>query len=176
MNALMGIFIVAGHIFNDKAQDVIRAARVSPISMRGVLLSKLIAYLPGSILTSLIICIPIMKAQANYPLLIVILLSASFFAGSIGLLISSFFDNMKSSFGLMMIILVILMLPVLSYYMPTFSPGWVKLIPSHYILLSVKEVISTGVSYSYPLITSAVLIAAGLPLIEISAFRYKKVL
>ncbi len=176
LNALMGIFIVAGHLFNDRAQDVISPARVSPISMNQILLAKLIASLPVSLVSALIICIPIMKFQPNYPLLILVVLATAFFAGSVGLLIASYFDSMKSSFGLMMIVLVALMLPILSYYLPTFSPSWLKLIPSHHILLSVKDAISKSADGIYALMTSAALLLVSIPIIALSAIRFKRAL
>ncbi len=174
LNGLISIFIVAGHIFNDKVQDVLRPTMLSPLSMREMLLAKLISSLPAGIITSLIIAIPIMKLDANYPLLILLVLATCIFAGGLGLLISAFFDNMKSSFGLMIIILVLLMLPILSYYVPTFSPSWIKLIPSHHMLLSIKDAITNNGNYTYSLITSAGLIITSIVLLEIASIRYKK--
>ncbi len=174
MNALMGLFIVSAYILNDKVEGVIKALRVSPLSLRSILLAKIISTLPVSLISSLIITIPIMKLQANYLLLSIIILCTSFFASSIALLISSIFDSIKSSFGIIFILFIIFMLPILSYHIPSFSPFWINYIPTHYILLSVKYCISQNNNYIFTLLSSLILVILSIPIIEISVYIFKR--
>ncbi len=112
LNIFMSMFVVSAYIFNDKMEGVIKALRVSPISMSEFLVSKLIASIPVSIFTSLMITIPIMGFEANYPMLLLLIICTSFFGGSLGVLVSSLFEDISSSFGLITFFLVIFMLPV----------------------------------------------------------------
>ncbi len=173
LNALMGIFIVSAYIFNDKVEGSIKAIRVSPLSITEFLLSKLISTLPISLITSLIIAIPIMKMQANYLLLSVLVICISFFGGSIGLLIASIFDDIRSSFMWIMILLIVMMLPIISYYLPTFSPKWIQYIPTHHMLIALKNTISLTSEWAYTIYTSIGLLILSIPFIGLSVYRFK---
>ncbi len=174
LNGLMGIFIVAAYIFNDKKEGVIKALEVTPLSMKEYLLSKILSVVPVSVITSLVIALPIMKLKPNYLLLIYLVVCISLFAGVVGVFIGSVFHDIKSSFALIMVIMIVFMLPVLSYYIPTFSPDWIKFIPSHYMMIAIKEAILSTGKIGYMLKVGAGILAVSIPVFVVSAYRFKK--
>ena len=64
--SLMSLFIIAAYIFLDKSEGIIKAYAITASSVWHYLLSKIGVIIMTSIMTSLMITIPIMGAQPNY--------------------------------------------------------------------------------------------------------------
>jgi len=173
--SLMGFFIVLAYIFYDKAEGVIRAFAVTPSSMWKYLISKVFVLLTIVIVSSSIITIPVMGGQPNYLLFYIFLIITTFAMASLGLLVASFFDNISKSFGAMYVIMVALMIPAFSYYIPSFDPLWLRFFPSYPMLQGFKEILLRG-DTGYVLTYSLVFLAGGLALFVLANIRFKKTL
>ena len=53
---------------------------------------------------------------------------------SIGVILAGFFDNPIAAILWVLLFMLLLGLPVISLFSPTFSPDWLKLIPSYHTL------------------------------------------
>ena len=93
------------------------------------------------LISSSIITIPIMGAQANYPLFYILLLISTFAFSSLGLLVASFFDNISKAFGVLYAFVILMMLPALSYFLPSYDPLWLRLFPTYPLLQAMKEIL-----------------------------------
>ena len=173
--SLMGFFIVLAYIFYDKAEGVIRAFAVTPSSMWKYLISKVFVLLTIVIVSSSIITIPVMGGQPNYLLFYIFLIITTFAMASLGLLVASFFDSISKSFGAMYVIMVALMIPAFSYYIPSFDPLWLRFFPSYPMLQGFKEILLRG-DTGYVLTYSLVFLAGGLALFVLANIRFKKTL
>jgi ABC-2 type transport system permease protein len=83
--SLMSLFIIAAYIFLDKDEGIIKAYAVTASSVWHYLLSKIGVIIITSIVTTLIVTVPIMGLQPNYPAMLLFLVTSGFFAASLGL-------------------------------------------------------------------------------------------
>ena len=139
-------------------------------------MSKIFVVLLTSIISGLIIIMPIMGFRINYGLLLLLLLTTGFFASSLGLLIASFYNNLTKAFGIVYLIIILMMIPSIAYFIPGWDPFWIKIIPSYPMLQGFKEIILPNGDITYPLIVSAGFLAVGIILFAITNIRFKKTL
>jgi len=175
LGSLMGYFIVMSYIFYDKAEGVIRAFAVTPSAMWKYLISKIFVILTTVVVSSSIIAIPVMGGQPNYLLFYTFLLITTFAMASLGLLVASFFDTIAKAFGVMYAIMISLMIPVFSYYIPSFDPLWLRFFPTYPMLQGFKDILLNG-DAGYVLTYSLVFLVGGLVLFLLADIRFKKTL
>lgn len=176
MGSLMGFFIVMAYIFLDKAEGVIRAFAVTPSPVWKYLLSKTMIIMTTVIISSSIITIPIMGLQPNYLLFYLFLLITTFTFASLGLLFASFFDSISKAFGALYVVMIAMMIPAFSYYIPSFDPIWLRFFPTYPMLQGFKEIIMVNTDVGYVLIYCAVFLVIGLILFQLANIRFKKTL
>lgn len=176
MNGLMSMMIIVSYITEDKSEGLIKAFSVTPTKMWQYLSSKILVVLTTSILSTLIITLPVMKTQPNYLLLILTTICLVFFSSSLGLLVASWFKDLKSSFGIFILLTLVLALPSISYFIPAFSPTWVKFLPTYYMLEGTKETLLLNTDIQFVLLTNLGLVIASLILFVLADRRYKKIL
>jgi len=174
--SLMGMFIMAAYIFLDKKEGVIEAYAVTASSVWRYLMSKIFVVLLTSVVSGLIIIMPVMGFRINYGLLLLLLLTTGFFASSLGLLVASFYNNLMKAFSVIYLLIIILMVPSIAYFIPGWDPFWIKIIPSYPLLQGFKEIILPNGDIAYPLIVSAGFLAVGIILFAITNIRFKKTL
>ncbi|MFC2013198.1 ABC transporter permease [Chloroflexota bacterium] len=175
MGSLMGYFIVISYIFYDKAEGVIRAFAVTPSAMWKYLISKVFVILTTVVVSSSIITIPVMGGQPNYLLFYLFLIITTFAMASLGLLVASFFDSIAKAFGVMYAIMIALMIPAFSYYIPSFDPLWLRFFPTYPMLQGFKDILLNG-DASYVLTYSLLFLAGGLMLFFLAKTRFKRTL
>jgi len=175
-SCLMGMFIMAAYVFLDKKEGVIKAYAVTASSVARYLLSKIFVILLTATVSGLIVLAPVMGLKINYGLVLLLLLTSGFFSSTLGLLIASFYKDITKAFGTIFFILILMMVPAISYFLPGWNPVWVQFIPSEPIIQGFKEIISATGSMTYTLFLSAGFFAAGLLLFFVTDIRYKKIL
>jgi len=174
--SLMSLFIIAAYIFLDKNEGIIKAYAITASSVWHYLLSKIGVIIMTSILTTMIITVPVMGFQPNYPAMILFIISAGFFAASLGLYMTSYYKDIVEAFGAMYIVIVIMIMPNISYFTPSWDPDWVKIIPSYVMLQSFKETISVGGNMTYVLVASLAFLMLGSAIFILANHRFKKTL
>lgn len=173
---LMGLFIVMAYIFLDKDEGVIKAFAVTPSSVWKYLLSKALIILTTVTVSSSIITIPVMGGQPNYLLFYLYLLITTFAFAAVGLLVASFFDSISKSFGFMYGLMIVLMLPAFSYYIPSFDPLWLRFFPTYPILQGYKEILLNSNEIGYVLMYAGIFLGAGILIFLLANQRFKKTL
>lgn len=174
--SLMGLFIIAAYIFLDKQEGIIKAYAVTASSVWQYLMSKVGVIIVTSIITSLMIIIPVMGLKPNYILLLLFLITTGFFASSLGLLIASFYQNIMQAFGIIYMLIIVMILPNIAYFIPSWEPLWIKILPTYPMLEGFKEIILNHSDTMYVLRTSLGFLVVGLVLFLIANIRYKKTL
>ena len=174
MNGLMGMLVVIAYLTVDKSSGLIRAMALTPMHTRSYLLSKVLVVLTTSLISSLVIIIPVMGGQPNYPLFILALAMVSVLSCMIGLWIASFFEDLKSAFGMVILAMVILLLPSISYIVPAFAPLWIRLMPTYPMLAAVKETLLPKPDTGYVLLVCAGMAALSAVFLLWSEARYRK--
>ncbi len=174
--SLMSLFIIGAYIFLDKSEGIIKAYSVTASSVWHYLLSKIGVIILTSVITTLIITIPIMGTQPNYFMMLIFLITSGFFAASLGLLLTSFYQDIVEAFGAMYVVIIIMIMPNISYFTPSWDPDWIKIIPSYVMLQSFKDIISVGGNMTYVAVASMAFLMVGLGLFVLANYRFKKTL
>ena len=138
---LLGFLIGAVLIFQSKQEGTIRAYRVSPGGTLVFILSKVILYDIISLIYGLVVSLIAFGTGPNYLQLSLLILSSSTLMTLLGLGIAVFFTNISEWFFAGAILLVIAMLPTLSYAMPIFSPAFITWIPTYQIIFGFRDVL-----------------------------------
>lgn len=150
-SSFVGLFIVATYIFMDKEEGTIKAIAVTPSKMWEYLLSKMGMMLITGLITALITTFLVAGTKANYVHLIMLLITTNAFGTALGLFISSFYDTITKAMGSIFVIIIAFGFATVSYYMPSFSPFFIKILPSYPMLFALREVFleSPNLSYIY---------------------------
>ncbi|HCX65434.1 MAG TPA: hypothetical protein DHN33_09515, partial [Eubacteriaceae bacterium] len=128
---LMGLFIIAAYIFLDKDEGIIKAHQVTPVRLSSYLLSKMMLLLLTGLITSFLVVLALAGTQLNYLMFFIAVFAFNLFGSALGLFVSSFFDTMVKAMGALYGIIMIMVLPILSYFMPSFSPFWIRVFPTY---------------------------------------------
>lgn len=174
--SLMSLFIIAAYIFLDKGEGIIKAYAVTASSVWQYLMSKIGVIILTAIVTALIMTVPVMGFQANYILMVLFLIASGFFAASLGLYITSFYEDITQAFGVLYIVIMIMIMPNISYFTPSWDPNWMKIIPSYIMLQSFKEIISINGNVAYVLVASLGFGVLGSAIFILANHRFEKTL
>lgn len=174
--SLMGLFIIAAYIFLDRKEGVITAYAVTPSPVWQYLMSKIGVIMVTSIVSSFLVLIPIMGAQPDYLLLTLLLITTAFFSSSLGLLIASFYKNIMQAFGAIYGFMLLMILPNIAYFLPSWNPAFIKWIPTYPMLEGFKSTLLGSGEWAYILSVSGGFLLAGMVLFGLANRRYKKTL
>lgn len=171
---LLGLFFIATLMFFEKAEGTTRAYAVSPGKMFEYLLSKVIIMFLLGIASMYMVTLTTVGFGADLGAMFLIALAGSLFGSSLGLLISSFFDNLSKAMVWIVFASLLLSAPFASYYLPSFSPVWVRVMPTYSLLFALKETIyQTGQT---DIVVYSMMLSACLGLLFFSGayYRYQK--
>ncbi|MPW26108.1 ABC transporter permease subunit [Alkalibaculum sp. M08DMB] len=161
-SAFTGLFIVATYIFMDKEEGTIRAFAVTPAKVWEYLLSKMGVMLVTGLLTGLITTLLVAGLKANYLHLIALLIATNLFGTSIGLFISSFYDSIMKAMGAILVTFMTLAFATTSYFMPSFNPIIIRILPSYPMAFAFREVFleNPDIAYIYSNVAGFTVLAA----------------
>ncbi|MFW5941001.1 MAG: ABC transporter permease [Chloroflexota bacterium] len=138
---LLGFTFGAVMIFQEKQEGANRAYRVSPGTTLDYILAKNVMFTIMSVVYGGLLLFAAFQLDADYgPIMLLVVLTSSMMT-LIGLAIAVFFNNISEWFFVGIGVLIVNMLPVFSYTMPTFAPRWLTLIPSYPVLFGVRELL-----------------------------------
>lgn len=172
--SMMGIFIIASYVFLDKKEGVIKAYAVTASAVWQYLLSKAGVLILVSTLTSLFITVAIMGGAANYLLMLVLLVSTAFFAAALGLVLTSFYKDIAQAFGVLYLLIIVLALPALAYFIPSWSPIWIQVLPTYPMIMGFRETLLAAPDVTFVLTTSAIFLLVGIGLFIFANIRFKQ--
>lgn len=139
--SFMSLFVIAAYIFLDRQEGIIKAYAVTASPLSNYLISKSGVVVTTSVLSSLITLMPIMLLKINYGLVLLVLIPSAFFAAFLGLIVTSFYRNISQAFGALFATIILMMLPTISYMLPSWEPTWIRLLPTFYLVQSFKEIL-----------------------------------
>lgn len=172
--SLLGLVLIAAFIFMEKDEGTIRAYKVSPGKIPEYLASKITLMIILGWISTIISTILVVGLSADYLSLLIIVTVASIFASGLGLIIASFFENVSQSMIWIIFISIIFSLPFVSYFVPSFAPLYIRILPTYSLQFALREaVFPTG---NIELIYSTVLTFAVLSILNyvIAIFTYKR--
>ena len=145
---ILGFLFIAVTVFQEKEEGVIRAYRVSPATTLGFCLNKVLLWTAISTIYGLILSLATANFGINYLQLAALLITASFFYSSLGLIIAVFFRNLSDWFIPGVGVLVVNMLPLLGLAVDSGngsdSPLWMQMIPGFHSLSQFRMIFTQG--------------------------------
>ena len=170
---LMGLFTMISVIGQERADQTIRAYKVTPATLWQMLTSKHLMLLTvGMVTFSILYLIPV--GFHGYLLALLVIIPTLLIGNSLGVMLGSFFDNPMSALGWVFLIMVLFALPGISLFNPVFSPDWLRFLPTYYTLFGLDAAIFPD-GYSNNLwISIAVLSGIALILIPLSGVVFTR--
>lgn len=174
--ALLGMFVIASYVFLDRGEGLIKAYCVTAAKPRTYLLSKVFVLMVVSVVSTLLITIPILGGMPVYWAILLLLVTSAFFASALGLIISTYFNSMTQAFGAIYLLMILMLIPSIAYFIPSWEPSWVKFLPTYALIQGFKESIIPNGDINYVLIASLGYLVVGTGLFAFAEFRFKKML
>jgi hypothetical protein len=139
-SAFLGLFIIASYVFLDKEQGTIKAFAVTTCRIEQYLLSKVGVLMLTGLITGLIMTLAVAGFRVRMLPFILLLLVSNAFGSVLGLFIASFFDSITKAMGWLYLVIISLSISSVSYFMPSFSPLFIRLLPSYLLLYAFRQV------------------------------------
>lgn len=175
-SAFTGLFIVAAYIFMDKDEGTIKALTVTPARVSDYLLAKMGMMLVMGLITSLLVTLAVARGTAHYGPLMLFMAVANLFGTAIGLLMASFYDDLMKAMSSIFVVVFVLAFSTISYFMPSFSPLAIRMIPTYPMLVSIRELLYQQPNLEYVFTTGAGLLAGTVVIFLLALYRFRKTL
>ncbi len=141
--AILGFMFVAVMVFQERQDGVIRAYRVSPGGTFCYVVAKLgawtflgVLYGVVFVFATLLFSLSVQAWLAYLALLLLI----NLFMTAVGLIVATFFRSISEWFFVGLLLLVLNMIPQVSFANPSFSPDWIRTIPSYPALFAMRDI------------------------------------
>ncbi|MCL0080313.1 ABC transporter permease [Dehalococcoidia bacterium] len=141
----IGVMLLAGLFIHEKENNTWPALRLTPISLWELISAKMLVGLLLSVVSVVLLILLNVGLDNIFPLL-VITLFGSLFTLPFGLLISHFGKTMMQFMITTRLFMIPLMLPAILYLIPGVEAGWVKFIPTYFIMRATERVAVKGAS------------------------------
>lgn len=143
--ALVSGFLMAGILMlGEKDDGTIRAYRISPAGTVVYVTAKVLLFSIFGTVYSILMAVMIAGFGFKWGgFILLAFLSGALFT-LLGLAITVFFKDMSSWFSVSVLVLTINILTKFSFSSPSFSPGWIRLIPSYPVLFAFEDLLFGG--------------------------------
>ena len=143
--AMLGFVLIASLIFMEKEEGTIRAYVTTPGKIPEYLASKIAVMVLLGIISTLIGSLIVVGFNADYLSLLALVIVSGIFFSALALILASFFENISQSIIWLIVISIMLSLPIVSYFLPSFAPIYIKILPTYSMMFAIREaVFSTG--------------------------------
>lgn len=174
--ALMGLFIIAAYIYLDKDEGVIKAYAVAPVSIWQYLASKILVMNVVGVVTSVLVVVAVHGLSMHFIALCLMVLIYNTFGSCLGLWVSSYFNSMTKAMGAMYLCIMILLMPAISYSIPSFDPSFLKWLPTHPMLYTFRSILLNQEGLMSMLYEFGLFLLASILFFALANKRYKKTL
>jgi len=171
---MLGFIFLATLIFMEKDEDTIRAYMVSPGGIAEYLWSKVVLIIVLGLISTVIITIFTVGLRVNWLMLIVITIAGSLFSSTVAMFVASFFENISKAMIWVIGISILLTAPMISYFVPSFAPRLVTIIPTYSLMFAIREAIFPSGNNTIFYESIVILITISAVLFGLSIISYKR--
>ncbi|KAJ49283.1 hypothetical protein BD780_001351 [Clostridium tetanomorphum] len=173
-SVMLAFILIVALIFMEKEEETTKSYGVSPGGIGIYLFSKisLMAFL--SIISTIIITIFTVGFKVMWIPLFITIIVSSIFSSTLAMLIGSFFDNISKAMIWILGISLFLTAPIVSYFMPSFSPTFVTLIPTYDMMFAIRETVFTTGNSTIIYTNTIKLVVIDIILYLLSLIYYKR--
>lgn len=161
---VLGFLLAAVLLLGEKQEAVLSAYRVSPGGAGPYVVSKALLFGLVGTVYALLMAWSTVGFRFNLGQFLLLSALGSLLYTLLGLSLAVFFPDIASWFFVAVLLLALNMLPMVSFAAPTFSPAWMRLIPSYSSLFAYQEALfPTGKSLggTYLLLALETVVALG---------------
>lgn len=137
--ALLGLFFAVTLILSEKEEGTARAYSVTPGGAARYLASKTAVIMALSLLSAGLLTGLTAPGAARWGWLLAVIAAGSFMGCALALLLSGFFDRLSAAMMVLSVVMVLLTLPMIALLAPSFSPGWMRLLPTWHLQFAIRE-------------------------------------
>lgn len=137
--ALIGLVFIGVLIFVAKDEGALRAYLVTPGRTWEYLLSKALGLATLAVLFALILAPLTLGLRPHYGHLLALMVASGLFSSLLGAWIAVRFDNLSQFLFPAVGMVLLLGLPGVSYFAPSFSPWWLRIIPTYSLIFGLRE-------------------------------------
>ena len=137
--AMIGMLFIAALMFMEKEEGTLKAYLVTPGHSFEYLLSKALSLAFLAAIFTLILVPLTIGWGPNYLHLLGVMVLGSIFASLLGALVALYFDNFSQFLFPAVVVMVVLGLPGIAYWIPSFSPVWLQWLPSYPLVFGLRE-------------------------------------
>ncbi|SHJ93077.1 ABC-2 type transport system permease protein [Geosporobacter subterraneus DSM 17957] len=172
--ALVGFIVIAAFIFMEKDEGTLRAYQVSPGRTPEYLAAKIsLMIILGWVHTVILVPLTI-GVHVNWLPLIMIVTLGSIVSSSLGLIVASFFQNLSQAIVWIIAGNMLLGLPMVSYFVPSFAPAYIQMMPTYPILFGIREALFTTNNTGMIRATYMILAAQAILTFLLAVITYKR--
>jgi hypothetical protein len=170
---ILGMMLIVIMVFQEKQEGSIRAYRITPGGILRYIGAKMTLLVFLSTIYAFIIAVFTVGFSYNILQFLIITILGSLVIALIGFATCVFFNDLSEYIFVMIAIMGVIALPVMSYFMPSFSPWVIKLIPAYPMLFGYKEVFFPSGSETFMLDVTLPLIIEGVILLGLTYLLVK---
>ena len=163
---MIGLLFVAALYFVERQQGTVKAYLVTPGRVWEYVLAKALSLALLAVLFTLILVPFTVSSGVNYAALLGLVFMGSILSSLAGTLLASFYTDLGQFFAPGVLVILFLSLPGISYYVPSFSPWWLRLHPTYSMLFGMKEALFP--SGNPQIIVSGILVLLALDIIMLA--------
>lgn len=136
---MIGVLLAAALLYAEKGEGTLRAYRVSPGSVLQYLASKSVAMGLLGVLSAVVITLGTIGLGANWPAIVGVVFLTAVIITLIALVVANLFQTVSQFLFSGIILNLALALPTVSYFLPSFSPVWLRWFPSYPMIHALRE-------------------------------------
>jgi|GEM_PF-1004827 len=138
-SCMVGIFLAAALLYSEKEDRTLRAYRTSPASVAEYLVARCVAMGLLALISAVPITLLTVGLRANWPVLLPLVFLASMVVTAIVMVMANLFNSIGEFMYPAMAMITVLTLPGVAYFMPSYSPVWVRALPSYPLVFALRE-------------------------------------
>lgn len=140
--AMIGLVFIAVLIFMEKDEGTLRAYLVTPGRTWEYLLSKGLSMAALAVgFTLVFVPATVGLGGPNWLYLLVLIALGAMFSTLLGAAVAVFYDNISQYMFPAVILMLFISLPGIAYYVPSFSPAWLRWLPTYPLAYGLREAI-----------------------------------
>lgn len=136
---LMGVFLAGALLIAESEERTNLAYRVSPAGTAEYVLASCLAMGMLAVAFTVILNLLTTGLAGNWPAILLLVFTGAVVTTVITLAYASFFANLSQFLAGMIVAVFVLTIPAASYFMPSFSPLLVRLLPSYPMVFALRE-------------------------------------
>lgn len=143
--AIIGFLFISVLLLQEKQEGVIRAYRVTPAGALVYVASRGVFWTAVTVVYGALFLLATLRGIGMSVDRWMLMLGLFTLAGAtmtyLGLVVATFFRSLSGWFFPGVALLVLNMLPSISFAFPSFSPGWIRAIPSYHLLFAARDIL-----------------------------------